>query len=74
MIKSTLPRWFCVPVSAPGIVVCLAAALVSLAVFNAVDRHSHSVSDMLCGIFPFFVCAFFLLDWIARRTTAGTAP
>jgi hypothetical protein len=32
-----------------------------------VDRHSHSVSDTLYGIYPFFVATFLLLDWIARR-------
>jgi hypothetical protein len=66
--------WFYVPVSAPGMVVCVLAALFCLTVFRAVDRHSHSVSDTLYGVFPFFVCTFLLLDWIGRQTSKGTAP
>jgi hypothetical protein len=37
-------------------------------VFLAIDRKSHSVSDTLYGVFPFFACAFLLFDWIAGRT------
>ena len=66
--------WFYVPVSAPGMMVCVLAALFCLTVFRTVDRHSHSVSDTLYGIFPFFVCTFLLLDWIGRQTSKGTAP
>ena len=59
--------WVYVPVSFPGAVIWLLAALFCLTVFQAVDRHSHSASDTLYGIFPFFVCAFFLVDWIGNR-------
>jgi hypothetical protein len=38
--------------------------------FLAVDRHSHSVSDTLYGIFPFFVPAFGILGWIASHTSS----
>jgi hypothetical protein len=37
-------------------------------VFIAVDRHSHSVSDTLYGIFPFWVPTLLTLAWIADRT------
>ncbi len=40
-------------------------------VFIAIDRHSHSVSDTLYGVFPFFTCTFLLLDWLARNTSAS---
>ena len=60
--------WFYVPISVPGAVVWLLAALFCLTVFRAVDRHSHSVSDTFYGVFPFFVCTFLLLDWIGSRT------
>lgn len=60
--------WFYVPVSVPGGLVWLLAALFCLTVFRAADRHSHSVSDTLYGVFPFFVCTFLLVDWIAGRT------
>jgi len=49
-------------------VIVLLAGLFCLQVFLAVDRHSHSVSDTLYGIFPFFVCCFFLVDWVGART------
>ena len=61
--------WFHVPVSVPGAILCLLGILFCLTVFVAVDRRSHSVSDTLYGIFPFFVCTFLLLDWIGGRTT-----
>lgn len=61
--------WLYVPVSFPGVAICLFAALFCLTIFRAVDRHSHSVSDTLYGVFPFFVCTFLLLDWIGARTS-----
>jgi hypothetical protein len=60
--------WFHVPVSLAGAIICLFAGLFCLTVFTAVDRHSHSASDTLYGVFPFFICTFLLLDWIAGRT------
>jgi hypothetical protein len=65
--------WFNVPSSVPGAIICLLAVLFCLTVFRAVDRHSHSASDTLYGVFPFFVCAFLLVDWIAGRTNDATA-
>jgi hypothetical protein len=61
--------WFHVPVSVPGAIACLLAALFCLTVFTAVDRHSHSASDTVYGVFPFFSCAFLLLDWLGDRTS-----
>ena len=60
--------WFPVPVSLPGVVLCLLAVLFCATVFRAVDRQAHSVSDTFYGVFPFFACTFLLLDWIAVRT------
>jgi hypothetical protein len=34
----------------------------------AIDRHSHSVSDTLYGIFPFWAPALLVLAWVADRT------
>ena len=51
-----------------GAIVSLAAVGFCVNVFLAIDRHSHSVSDTLYGVFPFFACAFLLVDWIARST------
>jgi hypothetical protein len=61
--------WFYLPISAPGTLVYLAAAGFCVSVFLVVDRHSHSVSDTLYGVFPFFASAFLLVDWIARSTS-----
>ena len=38
-------------------------------VFAAVDRDSHSASDTLYGIFPYVVCTFLLLEWVASKTS-----
>ena len=59
--------WFNLPCSVAGFALYLLGAMSCATVFVAVDRHSHSASDTLYGIYPFFVTTFLLLDWIARR-------
>ncbi len=61
--------WFYLPVSLPGSVATLLAVAFCIQAFVAVDWHSHSASDTLYGVFPFFVCIFLLLDWFARKTS-----
>jgi hypothetical protein len=61
--------WFYLPVSVAGGIIYLLAFIFCLTVFLAVNRHSHSVSDTLYGIFPFYVCTFLMLDWIGGRTS-----
>jgi hypothetical protein len=61
--------WFYLPLSAAGVIAWVLAGVFCLTVFLAIDRHSHSVSDTLYGIFPFFVCTFLLLDWLGSRTS-----
>jgi hypothetical protein len=61
--------WFFVPVSLPGTLITLAALAFCAQVFLVIDHKSHSASDTLYGIFPFFACAFLLFDWIADRTS-----
>ena len=61
--------WIHLPISVPGAVITLAALAFCVQVFLAVDHKSHSVSDTLYGVFPFFACAFLLFDWIAGRTS-----
>lgn len=63
--------WFYVPVSWQGWTVSGFTLVFCIQVFMAVDRHSHSVSDTLYGIFPFFVCCFLLVEWVARRTSSS---
>jgi Na+/glutamate symporter len=65
--------WFYLPASLIGGIVFFLAAIFCLTVFYAVDRNSHSASDTLYGIFPYFVCTFLLVDWIARRASGDAA-
>jgi hypothetical protein len=61
--------WFFVPVSIPGTIAIILAVAFCLNVFLAVDRHSHSVSDCLYNIFPYFACVFLLFNWLAANTS-----
>lgn len=61
--------WCYLPVSMPGAFIALATLGFCVQVFLAMDRHSHSVSDTLYGVFPFFASAFLLFDWLAGRTS-----
>jgi hypothetical protein len=61
--------WLYLPASVPGGVIFLAAVAFCVSVFFAIDRHSHSVSDTIYGVFPCFACAFLLFDWIGARTS-----
>ena len=65
--------WVYMPVSIPGGIVALMAMASCVQVFFAVDRHSHSASDTLYGVFPYFVCTFLVYDWIATRTSGGVS-
>jgi hypothetical protein len=56
------------PVSIAGWFVTLAALAFCIQVFVAIDSRSHSVSDTLYGIFPFWMPTILLLAWIADRT------
>ena len=62
--------WIYRPVSWQGYVAALVALAFCVQVFVAVDSHSHSVSDTLYGVFPFVVCCFLLLNWLASKTCA----
>ncbi|MCA9937894.1 MAG: hypothetical protein KC418_04590 [Anaerolineales bacterium] len=62
--------WVYRPVSWQGYVAALVALAFCVQVFVAVDSHSHSVSDTLYGVFPFVVCCFLLLNWLASKTCA----
>jgi hypothetical protein len=67
-------RWFkplgiiFMPVSAVGWTVSLLAVAFCAQVFLVVDHHSHSVSDTLYGVFPFWAPTLLALAWIADRT------
>ena len=56
------------PASIAGWLLILIALAFCVQVFIAVDRHSHSATDTLYGIFPFWAPTFLALAWIADRT------
>ena len=62
--------WLYRPVSAAGVVATLLALAFCASVFIAVDRHSHSASDTLYGVYPFYASTFLLWNWLAGRTAA----
>lgn len=61
--------WIFVPVSWPGIVLVVLSCAFSAQVFLAIDRISHSASDTLYGVFPYFVCCWTITYWIAAKTS-----
>ena len=61
--------WIFRPTSVEGVLLVLLALAFCAQVFVAVDRHSHSVTDTLYGIFPFVVPALMVLNWVAGKTT-----
>ncbi len=63
--------WVYRPVTWQAIVLVLLAALFCIQVFVAVDRHSHSASDTLYGLFPSVVSCLVLLNWVASKTSGG---
>jgi hypothetical protein len=65
--------WFYLPISAPGVVIVLLGLAFCVQVFLAIDRHSHSASDTLCGIFPYFASCFLLVNWIASNRSGRSS-
>jgi hypothetical protein len=61
--------WVYRPASWQAIALLSVALVFCTQVFVAVDRHSHSVSDTLYGIFPFVVPTLILLNWVASKTS-----
>jgi len=67
--------WFHRPVTLAGVIVTLLPLAFCANVFIAIDRRSHSASDTLYGVYPFFVTTFLLWSWVADRTAGeGVAP
>jgi hypothetical protein len=62
--------WLYRPVSWQGWVGVFLTLAFCINVFVAVDRHSHSASDTLYGIFPFVVPAFGILGWVASKRSS----
>ncbi len=64
--------WIYCPVSVPGAALCILTILFCFQVFVAIDRHSHSASDTLYGVFPYFICSLSILGWIASKTSRSS--
>ena len=62
--------WIYVPISVPGALATLLTLAFLANTFLAIDRNSHSASD----IFPFWVPALMLLHWVASNTSAPRSP
>ena len=61
-------------VAAPAaLALALPAAVFAATCFVAIDRHSHSASDTLYGIYPFWATTFLLWDWLVRRFAEAKA-
>jgi hypothetical protein len=60
--------WIYRPIRLQGGIVVLPAQAFCVPVFLAVDRHSHSASDTLYGIFSLVAPAIGIGGWTASRT------
>lgn len=61
--------WIYIPTSIAGAISTLAAIAFCIQTFLAIDSHSHSNTDTLYGIFPYWVGVFTILFWIASNTS-----
>jgi len=61
--------WFYYPITWQGIIIAILALTLCINVFVIIDIRSHSISDTLYGIFPYFVAIFLLFNWIASKST-----
>ena len=59
------------PATVLGWIITLAALAFAVQVFWAIDHRSHSVTDTLYGIYPFWGVTFLGWDWLARRLSNG---
>ena len=56
------------PISWQGFLVTILVAVFCIHIFLDVDRQSHSVSDTLYGIFPFWAGAIGVYLWVGLKT------
>ena len=61
--------WFFLPTSILGWITVLLFGFLLATVVMAANRNSHSVSDMLYGIFPYAVCCFYVVNWIGSNAS-----
>ena len=65
--------WIYLPTSWQAWTGVLLTVVFCVQVFAAVDRHSHSASDTLYGIFPYVLPAVGILGWVASKTSGRTS-
>ncbi len=61
------------PTSWQGVALTLVAVALSATAFILVDRHSHSASDTLYGVAPYWLAALVSLHGAAIATAGGGA-
>lgn len=49
--------------------ILILAGIFCATVIVAINRHTHSVSDLLYGVFPYVTCTALIVDRIAERTS-----
>ncbi len=71
MTRRWFKQWglFYLPASLEAVLLVVLAGVFCVQVFIAVDRHSHSASDTLYGIFPYVVPCLIVLYLIAMKTS-----
>ncbi len=57
------------PISMAGYLIWFIGLAFLITVFISIDKGSHSVSDTIYGIFPFFASVFLLIEWFTSKTS-----
>lgn len=60
--------WFYYPATWQGIIIAIITLIICINIFVIIDIRSHSASDTLYGIFPYFVAIFLLFNWVASKS------
>ena len=72
MIRTRNLGWVPTPASPLAWIIFAALVAFAIQVFLAVDARSHSVSDTLYGVFPYWAPTFLIWCWIGSR--GGITP
>jgi hypothetical protein len=67
MVRVSHFGWFYIPRSPLALAIAAVMLAFCAQVFLAVDHHSHSVSDTLYGVFPFWATTFLLWNWVGGQ-------
>lgn len=62
-------KWIYYPTSWQGVFVTILVALFNIQVFFIFDSKSHSITDTLCGIFPYLIGSLVILYWVASKAS-----